>query len=199
VVTALSKAESSNVTEMLRFTESLVKFRMALNMQLGSPAQASALAREQFSSTSRSAALGDVGALGDLQGVITQFLDASKTNSRTQLEYARDLALANIALGNAIRYTAGQAGIPVPGFADGGMHRGGWRMVGERGPELEYTPPSRIFSSAQSSNIIDITPLLDEMKMMRADLNVMRVDTRKTADTLIRVTRDGANMVTVAA
>ena len=40
------------------------------------------------------------------------------------------------------------------GFAGGGIHRGGWRMVGERGPELEYTPPSRIFSNADTNSIL---------------------------------------------
>lgn len=32
----------------------------------------------------------------------------------------------------------------IPGFASGGRHAGGWRVVGERGPELEYTGPSQI-------------------------------------------------------
>lgn len=32
----------------------------------------------------------------------------------------------------------------VPGFAGGGRHRGGLRVVGENGPELEYTGPSTI-------------------------------------------------------
>jgi hypothetical protein len=33
----------------------------------------------------------------------------------------------------------------VPGFAGGGMHRGGLRIVGENGPELEATGPSMIY------------------------------------------------------
>lgn len=42
----------------------------------------------------------------------------------------------------------------IPGFATGGLHEGGWRMVGEGGPELEYTPPSRIFSNSQSNALL---------------------------------------------
>lgn len=42
----------------------------------------------------------------------------------------------------------------IPGFATGGEHKGGWRMVGEGGPELEYTPPSRIFSNSQSNALL---------------------------------------------
>lgn len=42
----------------------------------------------------------------------------------------------------------------IEGHADGGVHQGGWRMVGERGPELEYTPPSRIFSNTDTNSIL---------------------------------------------
>lgn len=43
----------------------------------------------------------------------------------------------------------------LPGYyAEGGDHPGGWRMVGERGPELEYTPPSRIFSNKQTRSML---------------------------------------------
>ena len=34
------------------------------------------------------------------------------------------------------------------GFSSGGMHRGGARIVGENGPELEVTGPSRIYSAS---------------------------------------------------
>lgn len=41
------------------------------------------------------------------------------------------------------------------GYADGGYHEGGWRVVGERGPELEFTPPSRIFNNKQTKTMLD--------------------------------------------
>lgn len=40
------------------------------------------------------------------------------------------------------------------GFADGGMHQGGARIVGENGPELEVTGPSRIYSSEQTKKMM---------------------------------------------
>jgi hypothetical protein len=40
------------------------------------------------------------------------------------------------------------------GFASGGDHRGGFRIVGERGPELEVTGPSRIFNAMQTRDIL---------------------------------------------
>lgn len=48
---------------------------------------------------------------------------------------------------------AGQAAFSTP-FAHGGKHRGGLRLVGEQGPELEATGPSRIFSAAQTKDIL---------------------------------------------
>ena len=41
----------------------------------------------------------------------------------------------------------------VPGFAAGGMHSGGLRMVGERGPELEVTGPARYWSAQQTQSM----------------------------------------------
>jgi len=40
--------------------------------------------------------------------------------------------------------------VSVPGFASGGMHMGGLRMVGENGPELEATGAARIYSATQT-------------------------------------------------
>lgn len=42
----------------------------------------------------------------------------------------------------------------VPGYASGGEHIGGIRLVGENGPELEVTGPSRIFNAQQTQNIL---------------------------------------------
>lgn len=40
-------------------------------------------------------------------------------------------------------------GDPIPAFAAGGYHAGGLRWVGENGPELEATGPSRIWNQSQ--------------------------------------------------
>lgn len=42
----------------------------------------------------------------------------------------------------------------IPAFETGGLHAGGLRLVGERGPELEVTGPSRIFSASQTQQIL---------------------------------------------
>lgn len=39
-------------------------------------------------------------------------------------------------------------------FADGGLHAGGMRLVGERGPELEVTGPARYYSTDQTMEML---------------------------------------------
>ncbi|WP_052260473.1 hypothetical protein [Leisingera sp. ANG-S3] len=43
----------------------------------------------------------------------------------------------------------------IPQFAGGGKHLGGWRIVGERGWELENTGPSRVVSHSDSVAMLD--------------------------------------------
>ena len=42
----------------------------------------------------------------------------------------------------------------IPGFATGGVHGGGLRIVGEKGPELEYTGPSTILPADLTRSIM---------------------------------------------
>lgn len=44
--------------------------------------------------------------------------------------------------------------LKVPGFATGGDFGGGLRLVGENGPELEVTGPSRIFNANQTASML---------------------------------------------
>ncbi|MDD9726146.1 phage tail tape measure protein [Roseovarius sp. SK2] len=54
-----------------------------------------------------------------------------------------------------------------PAFAMGGMHAGGLRIVGENGPELEATGPSRIYSARQTREIMQpSTTLGAEMRQL---------------------------------
>lgn len=42
----------------------------------------------------------------------------------------------------------------LPKFAAGGMHTGGWALVGEKGPEVAYLPPSQIFDAQQTTKML---------------------------------------------
>jgi hypothetical protein len=70
----------------------------------------------------------------------------------------------------------------IPGFAAGGDHSGGWRIVGENGPELEATGAARIFNAQQTRNLMGqlSSPsegnavLVAELRAVRAELQLLR-------------------------
>jgi len=70
--------------------------------------------------------------------------------------------------------TTGLSGIP--GFASGGSFDGGWRVVGENGPELEHTGPSSIYNNSQS--LFDTTQLVAELQALRLEVSNLRAETR---------------------
>ena len=65
------------------------------------------------------------------------------------------------------------------GFASGGMHRGGARIVGERGPELEITGPSRIYSNADTRRLLG-------GRQVNVNVNLRAADDRTLRDALDR-------------
>lgn len=58
----------------------------------------------------------------------------------------------------------------VPAFAAGGLHAGGLRIVGERGPELEVTGPSRIINANDTRRLLSTARLEREMQKMREEM-----------------------------
>lgn len=75
-----------------------------------------------------------------------------KINYSTSLDYRRALAGAT------------------RGFDSGGYHPGGLRIVGESGPEIEWTGSSRIFSNKQSAGLLGSSELVAEVKQLRQDI-----------------------------
>jgi phage-related minor tail protein len=67
-------------------------------------------------------------------------------------------------------------------FADGGDFMGGYRLVGELGPELEATGPSRIFNAQQTRQILgggSDPALLAEVRALRAEVQALRATQQK--------------------
>jgi len=62
------------------------------------------------------------------------------------------------------------------------------RLVGERGPELEVTGPSRIYNAQQTKGMLSGNDTKAELAAMRRDLNnglkAIAKSTRKSAETL---------------
>ncbi len=88
----------------------------------------------------------------------------------------------------------------VPKYAAGGYHDGGWRLVGEEGPEMEYTGSSRIFNASDTkgmfgsnSTYINTTDLgskeiVSELKKMRSENAEMREDLKVANKQIIKLT-----------
>jgi len=92
------------------------------------------------------------------------------------------------------------SGAPVAAFATGGDHAGGLRLVGENGPELEVTGPSRIFNAQQTQSILAggseqadllaaLRSLLQEQQALREEVAGLRIEARATASNTAKTTR----------
>ncbi len=72
----------------------------------------------------------------------------------------------------------------VPAFASGGAHSGGARWVGENGPELEVTGPSRIYNASQLRGMGGNTARLEALVERQAQqLEAMSYELRAIAQT----------------
>jgi hypothetical protein len=69
----------------------------------------------------------------------------------------------------AAQKDAEKAAKDVPGFASGGQHIGGWRIVGEKGPELELTGPARYWDAAKTKEMLRADSGPEEVRNLRED------------------------------
>lgn len=69
----------------------------------------------------------------------------------------------------------------IPGFASGGTFSGGMRVVGENGPELEFTGPSNIVSNGQSRNMLAEAnkEVVNELQAMRREVAQLKEENRQ--------------------
>lgn len=94
-------------------------------------------------------------------------------------DYLRDrLRTANTIAGLASIVDARRG---IPGFASGGYHSGGWRVVGENGPELEYTGPSTIVSNPDAKSLLSMDGLVSEIQTLRAEMRAGQVAIARAA------------------
>jgi hypothetical protein len=114
----------------------------------------------------------------------------NKADYKSAIEYGRAFWSTLIAA-SQIETIAGKAG-KLPGYADGGYHSGGLRVVGENGAEVEYTGPSLIYNRDQ---LVDVSALLAELRALRAEVKygnyAVAKNTMKTAESLQRIEYDG--------
>jgi tape measure domain-containing protein len=116
-------------------------------------------------------------------------------------EYNRAAAAVGGDIASALGWDGSRDGLEklrqIYGFASGGMHPGGLRLVGENGPELEVTGPSRIWSAEDTRSLLsgggDGTSA--EVRALREDLQAigraLAKNTMETAKLMRRWDGDG--------
>ena len=85
-------------------------------------------------------------------------------------------ALGNSAESAATKKSAEQylKSLGIPGFASGGLFGGGLRIVGEKGPELEVTGPSRIYNASQTAAMLGGAGSTEELRALRSEVAGLR-------------------------
>jgi phage-related minor tail protein len=86
----------------------------------------------------------------------------------------------------------------LPRFANGGNFSGGWRVVGERGWELEHTGPSRIFNQSQARSLVDTSRLEARVDELTATVRRLLAVTADAANKTIQAHEAAAGAATAA-
>ncbi len=173
-----------------------------------------AAAQADYAIAVAAAKAGDQAATGRLPELARAVVDLGKVNSATSTEQALLTARTVASLQDVVAGIGSKFGISIPGFAAGGDFGGGLRLVGENGPELEMTGPSRIFNFDQTRDMLtggnDMRGMRQELIALRRELAALRADnsaenraiasaTAKTAKTMERFDDGDALTVRVSA
>lgn len=91
----------------------------------------------------------------------------------------------------------------IPGYAAGGDHTGGWRIVGENGPELEATGPARIFNAGQTRDLMarlgspvdNSAALAEEVRQLRTQNDAQQKALDRALFTLAKYSKQTADLL----
>ena len=173
----LNTAVDRTTSEFERLTRALLEYRRrTLSDEKGGLSRAGReqYTRQEFERIFAAARAGDKEAASNLTAAADAYAESARQSARTQSEYALTMGGILDAVQQVARIFGKKAGLP--GFASGGLHAGGLRIVGEHGPELEATGPSRIWSAAQTRGILAgngggvVGLLLEEVRQLRRQL-----------------------------
>jgi phage-related minor tail protein len=114
----------------------------------------------RFAVATAQARSGDTTAIDQLPKLSQALLKAAEATAASSLDLRSIQAQTLASLQATLNYLGEEATkkAAIPGFAAGGDFGGGWRVVGERGRELEATGAARIFNSDQTARILSGGP-----------------------------------------
>lgn len=82
-----------------------------------------------------------------------------------------------------------------PSFANGGYHSGGMRLVGERGPELEFTGPSQILNASDTAALLSGGGLADAVAQLTREVSELRAEQRAGQAVIAAATTKSARLL----
>ena len=181
---ALASAQKSAAEAQVNAAVAQISSPLQGNVQSKMDAEAALMAaQEAFSSTS--ATKTETYKTGGFLGLFRKTKTRTVENPvYTQLQADIEKLLETIAKEEAVLAPAREQikalGV-TPTFATGGMHSGGMRLVGENGPELEVTGPSRIYSAQQTKSMVsgDSSETVAELRSLRQELSEFKAEQRK--------------------
>lgn len=130
-------------------------------------------AQAEFAMLTGQARAGDREAADKLPEISKTLLELAEGQAGSLTELNRIRAMTANSLEQTIEWFRDKYGVEIKGFASGGYHAGGYRIVGENGPEIEATGPSRIFSSQQTHAILG-GDLKAELRALRLEVVQLR-------------------------
>ncbi|MBL8500319.1 MAG: hypothetical protein JNL77_07025, partial [Nitrosomonas sp.] len=180
----------------------------ALNgMDVGIKSLAEAIGK--FNNASAAAGGGAIsgGSLGN-QSISNQDIIDYFKSPHTPDEIARDAAKYGVSSQQIIatgRFTQAEAdkffadNPNIKRFAKGGFHRGGLRIVGENGPELEATGPANITSNNDLAKLLSNDDVVQQLQALIAEIRKSNEYNRRVANKLDAVTQGGTALRTKTA
>jgi phage-related minor tail protein len=173
--TAAANQQVSIAQTQLTVMQAQVSSLITINASVLSVAAAMSAYTAATSGSSGSSATSGVfasGAAGTSSYTAQQLSAAASGQVWSELDNgAAYMAHHPLSVNNGLTYVAN-----VPGFAAGGDHAGGLRIVGENGPELEMTGASRIFNAAQTKQLLsggDSKETMAELKEQTRQLRAL--------------------------
>lgn len=160
---------------------------------LGNSEAARAAAMSEFTIATAAARAGDADAANRLPELAQAVADMAKATAGTLAQQQYALAYVFNSLDQTRNVLSSKYGLEIPKFANGGLHSGGARIVGEFEPELEVTGPARYWTARQTGQMLAsggaevadaISKLADRMGSLEDRIGLVVVNTGSAARTL---------------
>lgn len=107
---------------------------------------------------------------------------------------ATNMDAAKLSFSGTVAAITGTSPLNIRAFEGGGDHFGGVRLVGEKGPELEFTGPSRIWSADQTRRILgggsDASVLAKKFDLFLVQIGGLRAEVRAVAGHTAKTSKD---------